>query len=163
MKEIILSGSEYKKLSTMKAADQIAIFYDKEGNVLVYEKSKEKVTLPKIFSNDKKQFYSYLTNSIGIPFSLEKMNLFLQLEDYYIKFETENNKLKRNYMGRLREYYSCCVDFTSMIEIQPMVDYDTVSYPNIIPIDEAIERSFLRYSNSHTGYALRELQKVKKR
>lgn len=165
MKNIILRGNEYKRLATEKIVDQKAIFYSQNEEILVYEEKngKRMMHLPKIDAGDKNKCNLFLTSLIGSSFSLEDMNLILRLEEYYPKFETINNKLKRKYIDRIRDYYSYCVDFDLLGELQPIVHYDDMIYPRVVPIDEAIERLFSYNENSRTGYALEEFQKVKKR
>lgn len=163
MEEIVLKGKEYGKLCNLKRVDKKAIFYTKNSDVLVYERidDKKRLHLPSIITTDEDSFYTFLNHSVGI--SLENIECFLRLVDYYPKFETINSKLKKNYIKRLRDYYSCYVDSNLSKEFSPIEYFDTMIYPIVIPIEEAIEKCFSYKEKSHTGYALCEFQKIKKR
>lgn len=164
MKEIIVRGKEYEKLATSEEVIKKAIFYNSDNQLLVYE-GNGKLRIPGIFSKNEDEFYSFLANNVDLPYCKENMELYLKLKEYYFRYRKINNKLKKNYIMKIRDYYCTHVEFDSaMLSKIRSIEYpDKILQPKIIPIEQATESMFLYNQASYTARALCEFQKIKKR
>ena len=150
MDTTIRTGKEFKNLAKKTITMKKMFLYNNDNNLLVY-KNPNKIYLPTVITD--------IHHKLNISFLDENVECFFQLLDYLPIFERTNNKLKKVYVEKVRDYYSCLVDLDNVASFESKKGIE----PSVISVDEALEiMSNVNYS--HTLYALNNFkQKVKER
>lgn len=159
MDTTIRTGKEFKNLAKKTITMKKMFLYNNDNNLLVY-KNPNKIYLPTVITDSEEKFIADIHHKLNISFLDENVECFFQLLDYLPIFERTNNKLKKVYVEKVRDYYSCLVDLDNVASFESKKGIE----PSVISVDESLEiMSNVNY-NSHTLYALNNFkQKVKER
>lgn len=167
MEKIVMSGKEYRNLTNEFKIKDRGVFYNQNMEILVYQNGKE-VQLPSVDIKYGGKCLAYQTTGVYFLAKLnEQAEHFLQLLDYSYYFQCENNKLKRIYLEKIRNYYSCMFNVESGWEkiLPPIEKLDEILYPKLMELDQILDIYSEEKYTSHTVYALetfKDTERVKK-
>lgn len=165
--EIIVEGKEYQHLVSSSVTSKKMIFYHEDGDILFYQNG-NKILLPTVDTSKEEDFYSDIYQMTGILFQKNDVDQFLQIQTNFMELKKQNNKLKKVYLKRIRDYYSCLIPLDKKIEekINPKENMGDIFYPRVVGLDDFLEVHNQKEERhySHTRESLKIFkQKIKER
>lgn len=131
--ETIIIGKQYEKNAELSSFEKKVLCYSSTQEILIYKKNYG-ISIPPI--------ELLLENDEIFPISLEESYLepLLQVVNCHFQYKTVNNKLVKQYLKYIREYYTYLVEFNSAFKekLQPLHIDNEIYIPTIMDIEKAI-------------------------
>lgn len=148
--ETIIIGKRYAKNAELVFHKKKVLFYNENQDVLVYSK-KYGIYMPSVYVSERTDFEEEIREQIPIAFANENLELLVQIINFDFKLKSVNNKLIKQNLKFIRDYYICFAQFDDDFKqaLQPIIVNEEEIIPQILKIDELIKYLTGLYQEPH--------------
>lgn len=148
--ETITIGKQYEKNSELVFHKKKILFYNESQDILVYSKEYG-IYIPSVSMSEETVFEEEIRQKTSIDFANESIEPLVQIINYNFKLKSVNNKLVKQNLKFIRDYYICLVQFDNALKqtLQPIVVSDEERLPKILNIEELMKYLTDLYREPH--------------
>jgi len=134
------------------------LFYDLKGFLLIY-KNNSNFYFPKVITDSDTLFIDNIKNETNIDIQDELVEKYLEIINCEIRFNKINEKIKKEYIKIIKDYYCCLISFEKYKN--KIFKQNLYGNPKIMKIDDII--SCYVVSKNYCCNTLQSVYELKKK